>query len=101
MPDKRSDKVEGFKLTKSQKEFQKAHKLSRRILEMIQAKGMNEMRKLQDTNALMRAWKISYDGLMEQAPQSGVTEIPGMRFPDERQAQQQQQITPEQATIRY
>lgn len=100
MPDKKSEKVEKFRLTKEQKEFQKAHRLSRRVLDLIQAKGMDELRKLKDTNALMRAWKISYDGLMEQAPQSGVTEIPGMRFYAEDQTQQQE-ITPEQATLRY
>jgi len=96
MPDKRTEKLEPFRLSKSQKEFQKQHKTAKRILQLLQAKGFDELRKLQNTNQLMQAWKITYDQMMEGAPQSGVSEIPGMRFPSAGD-----EVTDEQATIRY
>jgi len=102
MADQRTAEVEKFKLSKDMLDFQKTHKKAKGILEIIQARGFDQLRELQETNQLLKAWRLSYDGLMQAAPGEPVQELPGMNFSPESGVTEPgvegQQIDP---TIRY
>ena len=96
MPDVKEAKVEKFRLSRDQKDFMRNHKKYRLLFDLIQAKGMGELAKLDETNYMAKMLKLSYDGFMQKMPQLK-TEVPGMDFSDVDQSQ----ISNEQATIRY
>ena len=80
MANKRTAKVENFRLTPEQKDWQKKFKAMSTMRALLEAQGFTKMAEMKDIQQLYRRLMIAQDELNRSSPIEPYVEISGMDF---------------------
>ncbi len=95
MKDKRGEAVEKYRLTPEQMTFQKKFKRLKEIQQLLEARSLGLAVQLKNEQALWEDLEGEFRTLAP--PQKSLHELPGMNFPEDQRAQQEQRAAGEPA----
>lgn len=93
--DIRGEAVEKYRLTPEQMAFQKKFKKLKQIQQLLEARSLGLAAQLKNEQALWQDLEGEFQTL--QPPQKSLHELPGMNFPEDQRAQQEQPAAGEPA----